>query len=130
MNAPVVLLAYLDREPALQLCHRQRRLGLSRIGALVLWVRPGRSRQQMDAPHERADQAFDVPAVVRRGDWPKDQRDAVLIATSTQGCAREVRAVVGVKRARQAPNRLGAGQRSSLELGFLGQNGVREAQGN
>ena len=103
VNTLVVLLANLNCEPALQFCHRQDRLGLGWVGSLVLRIRPGRTGEQMHTAHDRADQTLDVPAIVRRGHRAQDQLDAVFVATSTQGSAGEIRAIVGVQGAWQSP---------------------------
>ena len=82
MAIPVIAFAYLDGEPMFKFRQCHRGLLFARIVFSLTWVSKGRSWQKMNASHYRANQPFDMPAKMRRGDGPKVQIDAVFSAAS------------------------------------------------
>src|SRR5215831_10755253 len=67
-----------------------------------LGVAECRAGQQVQPPHPRSDQALDMAAKMRLTWRPPFDRDASILASSLEGPAAEVRAVVHVQRVWQA----------------------------
>ncbi len=109
----------LQGEPSLKLVKRHGGVFFRIIGAAAGDIAEGRARQQMDSAHHRADQALDMPAIMRRGDRTMHQRNAVFRSPSRERAAAKLAAVVDVNHVRQARDRPVSVHATSLEpLGF------------
>ena len=91
-----------QRQPVLQFVERHRRLYHGIVVATVLDAAEGRSRQQVDRPHHRADQTLDVTAVVRRPNRPVLQRNPVLLGAPLHRLRTEFPGIVDVNGLRQS----------------------------
>ena len=92
----------VESDVALELPQSQGRMALGVVVAQLLFVAERCSGQEMQPPHLRADQALDMTAETRLTRWPPLDRDAGVLASSLEGPAAEVRAIVDVHRVRQA----------------------------
>lgn len=108
-NAPmqITMIDAGDRvaEPALDLVDRHGGALLGIQVALLLDIGEGRSRQQMDLAHHRADQPLDVPAIVRGAYGTVVDGNAILLATALQRLGPELLGVVEVQSLGDAAHR-------------------------
>ena len=128
MHLHVVGAEHLQGEDRLELAQGQRRRGV-RVGVAAL---PdggeGRAREGVDAAHQRAHEALDVPAVAWGPHGPVVDADAVLPAATPEGLRVELAGVVHVGAPRQARDRPRQGEAARRQPFVLRQHGVRERE--
>src|SRR5271166_3201008 len=124
----VVASGDLPSQRAFELTERHRREAPGFVALASARIGEGRSWIEMHAPHHRADQPLDVPAIMGSAYGSKDQFDALFAARPSEGVAAEIGTVVrmhGLGQSSGWPRRVDL---TLLQPGTFVVNGVQHAQ--
>ena len=105
MHGRVIATDDFQREPALKLIKRHRRVPLRIVVAAIGHGTEGRARQHVHSAHQRPDQPLDVAAVMRRRHRPMDQLNPIFGGSARQRPGPEFAAVVDVNEIGQPGDR-------------------------
>jgi hypothetical protein len=96
VNFFVVAPGDLPSQRALKFAEHHRRKMPRFVALAGCWVSEGRARIEMHPPHHCADQALNMPAIMRSAYGPKDQLDALFAARPCKSMAAKIGAIVRV----------------------------------
>ncbi|WP_409455209.1 hypothetical protein [Methylocystis sp. H62] len=109
VNFLVVAPGDLPTQRALEFAERHRREVFRFVALAGCWIGESRARIKMHAPHHRANQALNVPAIMRSADGPQDELNAFFAARPCKSMAAEISAIVcmhGLGQPRGRPRRV------------------------
>jgi hypothetical protein len=118
----------IQGDVALQLTQRQRGMALRVILAAVFRIAERRAGQEVQLAHLRADQPLDMATIAGSTRRAPINADTGILASTLEGAAAEVSAIVHMQHVGQARHGPGLGNLALAQPGRLVEDGMQKAQ--